>query len=59
MTLHKFTCTECPTNPFYTSFYPKYDSVPCPCCADDGKVTYQGPVNMEEVAVNVRQSEVA
>lgn len=63
MTLHKFTCTECDgdAKPFYTSFEPAYDEGPafCPCCKNDKTVAYAGVVNMEEVAVNVQQNQVA
>jgi uncharacterized protein CbrC (UPF0167 family) len=58
MKLHKFTCTECKTTPFYTSFSPIYDDSFCPCCGQDKTVTYQGPVMVEEV-VKRGQSEVA
>lgn len=48
MTLHKFTCTECESKPFYTSFAPKYDDSYCPCCGQDKTVKYQGVVQVEE-----------
>lgn len=58
MTLHKFTCKECPTVPFYTIFLPKYDDVFCPCCGFEKTVDYAGVVNMEEVTqhANIEKS---
>jgi hypothetical protein len=60
MKLHKFTCTECPTQPFYTTFEPKFDPpATCPCCGQATTVKYQEKVVMREVVKRVGQSEVA
>lgn len=55
--MHKFTCTECPTQPFFAKFAPVFeDPYFCPCCGQADTTTYVGEVNQD--TINQRFEEI-
>lgn len=55
--MHKFTCTECPSTPFYTTFALVYDEPAfCPNCGQQTTVSYVGEVNQD--VINVRFEDI-